>query len=500
MSENRKLLHELWPEPDWASLIESGLPKATAALLYMLYQGFAVSVLPKGSLNLSEEDLISTYKASVEHMRELFASVPEEVHQEVSRGHMDRALGALANAYHTLTGVPRDPKASSQVQQLKFFSLGRFGGRTVRSPFFLNTKGKQLVKALPDLGWPSDLRAVKTGICHWVVPSTNAWGVAQFSNAGMKALAKPVMNRETAAREAMRLIGEHMARQQNERQAIPRRTNALVSEPQRSGPPTSRGESVPSEEQLNTRFRLTSVAFTGKAGQGEQAQHWRNTIYDALDDLSFATGLPPGWVGLSRLSIAIGSRRGASASSLRTLHLAQPGRASTLAYEWCLCLDHHLAQYTFQLDTSKLPKASQHGVRLSGLRSHPGKRDIAFAVIRLLNYMATGSTGAIEDGQRSDFRKAAQKIANLAGAGKDWADPSTMLCRAFESYVQDKLSAQGISNPLLAVGTRAEDLADGAAADPYPQGTERRAMAKLFDDLFLAIGQASKHTHPTNST
>lgn len=120
-------------------------------------------------------------------------------------------------------------------------------------------------------------------------------------------------------------------------------------------------------------------------------------------------------------------------------------------------------------------------------------------MMRLLNYMATGSTGAIEDGQRSDFRKAAQKIANLAGAGKDWADPSTMLCRAFESYVQDKLSAQGISNPLLAVGTRAEDLADGAAADPYPQGTERRAMAKLFDDLFLAIGQASKHTHPANS-
>lgn len=496
MSENRKLLHELWPEPDWASLIERGLPKATAALLYMLYQGFAVSVLPKGSLNLSEEVLFSTYKTSVGLMQELFASVPEDVHLEVSRGHIDRALGGLANAYHTLTGVPRDPKASSQAQQLKFFSLGRFGGRTVRSPFFLNTRGKQLAKALPDLGWPTDLRAVKTGICHWVVSSTNAWGVAQFSNAGMKALAKPVMNRETAAREAMRLISEYMARQQNERQAIPRRTTAHASEPRRSGPQTSRGESLPSEEQLNTRFRLASITFSGKAGQGDQAQHWQNSIYDALDDLSLATGLPPGWVGLSRLSIAIGSRRSASVQSLRTLYLGQPGRASTLAYEWCLCLDHHLAQHTFQLDTSKLPKASQHGVRLSGLRSDPGKRDIAFGVMRLLNYMATGSTGAIEDGQRSEFRKAAQKIANLSGAGKDWADPSTMLYRAFESYVQDKLAAQGISNPLLAVGTRAEDLADGAAADPYPQGTERRAIAKLFDDLFLAIGQSSNQRHP----
>jgi hypothetical protein len=245
------------------------------------------------------------------------------------------------------------------------------------------------------------------------------------------------------------------------------------------------------------RYRLRSVELD--TGLDEAAQQvWLNHAYDALHDLSVATDMPPAWLGLGRLSLALG-KSGSSAHfdpELRTIHLSRASGAESLANTWAHGLDNHLAIHT--MGVSQAPGAA---VYLSGLswqlpslkRDEPMKNAIALCMLRITNYMRTGRQDSIETGDKSDFILAAKAIEALKGARKNhWTKEAEMFARAFEATIQDRLASAGVQSPWLARGTLPTDLPEGAAADPFPQGKDRRILGQLIDQLLKAIVAAAR--------
>jgi hypothetical protein len=481
--QGAKSLHERWPEPDWAARINTGTAPSTAALLHLLYQGFATGPMRPGAWQIDGPTHVAIYEECVARMRQLFEQATDETVEDLQR------------KFHALTGVPRDVRDVPIEKLLPFFALGRYGGRTVKSPFAMTHRTTHLSRALPDLGWPQDSCAIKAGICHWKNSTNGAYGVAKFVGTGMQQLVKAVHNKSTAISEAKRLIDEEIERGKRERRSIPKRAKA--GDLERSGGVDVRAGAGVTAEQLMQRYRLRSVELD--TGLDEAAQQvWLNHAYDALHDLSVATDMPPAWLGLGRLSLALG-KSGSSAHfdpELRTIHLSRASGAESLANTWAHGLDNHLAIHT--MGVSQAPGAA---VYLSGLSwqlpslkcDEPMKNAIALCMLRITNYMRTGRQDSIETGDKSDFILAAKAIEALKGARKNhWTKEAEMFARAFEATIQDRLASAGVQSPWLARGTLPTDLPEGAAADPFPQGKDRRILGQLIDQLLKAIVAAAR--------
>lgn len=483
-------LASLWPEPDWAQRIAQGVRPQTVAVLAMLYKGFAPSPMRHGTLRLSGEVHDKLYESCVRSMQRLFEQATSEDADQ------------LAAQFHSLTGVPRDSKDVPIETMLRYFALGKAGGRTIRSPFSLSQRDSALAKALPDLGWPADDRAIKTGICHWRFNSSGAYGVAKFTATGIKQLIRPQLTREAAAAEALRLISEELDRNHRQRRSIPKRL--MVGQLQRTHAQDVRGGLSITMQELMDRYRMREIRIDPSLGApdyhgsiSEEGLQALNHAYEALHDLSVATGLPPGWIGLSKLCLHLGAPTAHYDPLERTLALPKRQGAGTLAKAWAHALDHHLARYTLQVQiTPQTPFLTQYKGQLPSLhRDEPGKHAIAACVLRILNYFETGHVPAIHTSERSAFLLAAQKIESLHGARKHyWAAPEQLFARAFEAFTQDQLSSVGTISPWLAYGTLATDLSPTAAADPYPQGDDRRRLGLLLKELLVAIPAAAKRS------
>ena len=480
-------LHQLWPEPDWAERIRNGMEPTTAALLHLLYQGFATGPMRPGAWQIDGPSHVAMYEECVARMRQLFGQATNE------------SLDDLRRKFHAMTGVPRDLRDVPIGKLLPFFALGRYGGRSIKSPFALTHRSMHLAKALPDLGWPQDSSALKTGICHWRNATNGAYGVAKFTGTSMQQLVKAVHSKSTAISEARRLIAEEIERGKQERRAIPKK--ARGGDLERRGGADVRGGSDVTAEQLVQRYRLRAVQFDSGLDDAERTT-WANRAHAALHDLSVATGIPPGWIGLARLTLGLGGS-GSNAHfdpENRLIHLSRADGAGSLAKEWAHGLDNHLAIRTMGLDQP--PGA---GLYLSGLswqlaslkREEPLKNAIALCMLCIVNYMRTGRQDSIETGDKSDYLLAAKAIEALKGARKNyWTNEAEMFARAFEATAQDRLASAGIHSPWLVRGTLPADLPKGAAADPYPQGKDRRVLGQLIDQLLKAIVAAARTPAP----
>jgi 3-methyladenine DNA glycosylase AlkC len=90
----------------------------------------------------------------------------------------------------------------------------------------------------------------------------------------------------------------------------------------------------------------------------------------------------------------------------------------------------------------------------------------------------------------SDFAKSAKVLG-----AKYWGSSAELFARAFESYVEDKLSSSGRKSTYLVDGTtinyptNKEVILD---VQPYPQGDERKAMNAEFDKL-MEMMRSSGH-------
>jgi len=86
------------------------------------------------------------------------------------------------------------------------------------------------------------------------------------------------------------------------------------------------------------------------------------------------------------------------------------------------------------------------------------------------------------------------KKMDQARTGNYWSEPHEMAARAFSSYVEDKIAEQGGKSEFLvyrANGAIILPMIDGFIARPFPEGTERIAIDKGFDD-FVSVLQVKE--------
>ena len=85
--------------------------------------------------------------------------------------------------------------------------------------------------------------------------------------------------------------------------------------------------------------------------------------------------------------------------------------------------------------------------------------------------------------------------AKLSGTygGAYWTRPEELLARAAQAYIEDKLKAAGMENNYLTRSTLALFDFDSYAR-VYPQGEEREAINKAFDDMFAVFSKEYPYT------
>lgn len=97
-----------------------------------------------------------------------------------------------------------------------------------------------------------------------------------------------------------------------------------------------------------------------------------------------------------------------------------------------------------------------------------------------------GGSLVVETGKpQSSFAMEAVKL-DLGAAGKYWSRTEELAARAFQSYVEDKLTSQGRRNDYLSA--KADNKyyrMDGTA--PFPEGEERTRINAAFDKLIAAM-------------
>lgn len=93
----------------------------------------------------------------------------------------------------------------------------------------------------------------------------------------------------------------------------------------------------------------------------------------------------------------------------------------------------------------------------------------------------------------SNFRREALKL-DKGSTGKYWSSTLEMFARSFQSYVLDRLAAQGARNDYLtrpqmdeATLKVAQEMGIGEDGDRYPRGDERNAINRGFDTLVASL-------------
>ncbi|MFZ2907696.1 MAG: LPD1 domain-containing protein, partial [Minisyncoccia bacterium] len=93
----------------------------------------------------------------------------------------------------------------------------------------------------------------------------------------------------------------------------------------------------------------------------------------------------------------------------------------------------------------------------------------------------------------SNFRREAVKL-DRGTAGKYWSSTLEMFARSFQSYVLDRLAAQGARNDYLtrpqmdeATLQVAQEMGIGEDGDRYPRGDERNTINRGFDTLIASL-------------
>jgi GNAT superfamily N-acetyltransferase len=82
----------------------------------------------------------------------------------------------------------------------------------------------------------------------------------------------------------------------------------------------------------------------------------------------------------------------------------------------------------------------------------------------------------------NDYYKEAKKLSGKQGEKGYWARPTEMFARAFESWVFDKIFAEGNTSQYLVQGVEADRFKDGAyKGNPYPAGEDRTRINDAFD-------------------
>ncbi len=219
-------------------------------------------------------------------------------------------------------------------------------------------------------------------------------------------------------------------------------------------------------------FGFRGVQFGNWVEQGKR-QADLNEAYDGLLDLADILGINPKAISLNgELGLAFGARgtRGAKAHyepGNVVINLTKRDGAGSLAHEWWHALDNHFA------------KRGDAGYFMTEAGKQNGSvRKAVFEAFTSITKVLKTETQVYGRAKKLDAVKA-----------KDyWSTTEEVTARAFESFVIDKLKAQGASSQYLA-NVVGEDHYINKDKYPYPTKKEMSVVSKAYRSLFETMGE-----------
>lgn len=232
-----------------------------------------------------------------------------------------------------------------------------------------------------------------------------------------------------------------------------------------------------SADEFRATFGFRGVEFGNWANQQER-QIALNNAYDALMDLSEATGKSPRAISLNgELGIAFGARGSGRAMAHYepdkiVINLTKTMGAGTLAHEWWHAMDNYFARMRGQRHKYNTDRTGYSYDRTRGTYSDEERREITDAFKEL--------NTAIE---LSGYGERSKKYASLKSSY--WSRPTELGARAFEAWVNRKLSEKGTINDFLATPPMAwENNGLTETYYPYPIESDFEKLDTAFENLF----------------
>jgi len=262
-----------------------------------------------------------------------------------------------------------------------------------------------------------------------------------------------ILERHDDADSAMRALGtrrEELLEMSKSRGAAAKRAAADRRDRAhaRSGPLRRQGDVT--AEEVRNRFGLRAVAF-GTSLTKALGQMHLNSAHDAFMDMADALGVPPAAVGLNgRLGLAfgLGGSIGTCAhynNRTKSIHINRGNGAGAMGHEWFHALDDAAGGSAL---ASSLP---------------PGQALTAEA-----RAMRRASHAFID----TPIGSRCQRLDRARG-GHYYTRPEEMIARGFETWIEDRLRAVGISNAYL---VNIEQREAAARNSPFPVSVKERAF------------------------
>lgn len=492
-SQKIKLV-DIWPEPDWLALRNSGVDPYAVASMFMYYTNIRKS--PRDDhWGVSREKWEFAFIQSIDLFKKLFANVRTA---DDAKAMPAEYLKALPSVVPDFSESPKHIK-----NRYAMYATGRCNSRKTISNAFHLTPRKRLVKEwLIHNGWPENAQATNYSFFP-IQMQDGSWRVAETDKTSYFWYDKPVSRQEAIEQCFVKNADAHPLPSPAPSPAVvipidikppytPKR-KARNTET-RVGPEHRKGDVSP--EELISTFGFRGIQF-GNALSNVERQEWVNNAFDAFHDLAFIIGFKPAWIGLPpnkhqandhALGIAFGARGigGSNASAhyeidLNVINLTRASGFGSAAHEWFHGLDARIGKKLGANDfitKSFLFPPIREAIHFGNLDLGP----------RTVNQIKSFYKIVTVCEKSQQFYAASCALESQRRAKKYWTKPWELFARCGEAFIQDKLSEHNIYSPWLVNGTLASDCEyQNLRMWPYPTGAERETLNQFYGRLFESL-------------
>jgi len=496
-------LNIVFPEPDYHSLVETGISKENAIAVKVIRDEVA-NVFRKRSYSLD-------YRIDgAKKLRDLAQLIVANDFDFFNEG-LERAGSSLKRKfekdvqYYMAMGFPDQPKVASSYsihssyvgtsKDVKFYAVK---GRSIIGDSFESYQeaADALKQRLEKDSGSKKKKQVKFDIYKY--KSEEDWTIGKKVGSGkyldlVKGIKSDRYGTQVkeyieANRSTLEAILEKKKHIENHRRDENR---------ERVGVDFRQGKDVTPDDYME-KFGFKGVQF-GESTSNRKRQSDLNDTYDAFHDLAKVLNISTQSLSLNgSLSMAFGARgtRGPT-GSIRKAHyetgyeiinLTAKNGAGSLAHEWFHALDNHISRI----------RGLEHGFITESPTPRKTRTFGTTQDVETLDKELLSAFQSVMDNLADTDLKHRSTQLDMRRSKDYWSTSVEMSARAFESYVIHKLSNQSASNDYLA-NIKTIDMFECPEDYPYLTKDEVLAIAPKFDNLLQVIKDKVEGFEPANS-
>lgn len=230
-------------------------------------------------------------------------------------------------------------------------------------------------------------------------------------------------------------------------------------------------------DQFRLEFNLRQITLSPDTQ--DKNQQLLNEAYESLCDLADALELPRKWIGMTTLALRVGHAKSLGTDE-RHQSITYNGEDAhqSIAHQWINCLDARIAS-NIQANSMSVDRyvTTMYQKELTG--SHTEKTKATYLIIKKI----TKGMSAFSDNKLEYFHSSVLFETTKSLPAGIITAPSEMFARAFDAYIEGRLTTLSRTNHHLTADTLKQDNV------PYPINKERENISLLFTALFITLKQ-----------